>query len=96
MVAGLSADGRPERGATKLNGNLVVLEPGATATGLRPGGFELVADPVRLRVQPDSSADAAGGRVEAEMVFEVGQALKVGYGGYLECGAGASAPTKAS
>lgn len=89
LVAGLGPGGSPEIGVAKLNGNLVSVAPDDAATGFGSGGFVLVADPVRLRVRPISQAAASaapgGSRVEADMMFEVGQALKVGYGGYLEC-----------
>lgn len=95
LVAGLKPDGSPELGLIKLNGSLVPLQPGGAATEIAPGGFLLVAEPVRLSVQPQpeaaTSALAGGQRVEAEMVFEVGQDLRVGYGGYLDCGPASAA-----
>lgn len=98
LVAGLGAGGAPEIGVAKLNGKLVPLEPDRTVSGLKAGGFALMADRVRLRVQPDRAATASaepGDRVEAEMLFEVGQELKVGYAGYLTCRPGAAAPAAA-
>lgn len=94
LVAGLDAGGSPELGVVKLNGKLLSLQPDRAATGLKPGGFVLAADPVRLRVQPDRPVKPgqAGERTEAELLFEVGQELKVGYGGYFECGPGAPGP----
>lgn len=95
-VVGLDQSDSPSTGVVKLNGSLVPLEPDAAATRDRAHGFVLVADPVRLNVQPSHQATASEkpdeGRVEAEMVFEVGQELKVGYGGYLECTSAAAAP----
>lgn len=95
LVAGLDAGGSADVGVVKLNGKLVSLQPDRAAAGLKPGGFVLAADPVRLRVQPDrpvNSSGQAGERTEAELLFEVGRELKVGYAGYLECRPGAPAP----
>lgn len=93
-VVGLDQSGNPATGVMKLNGSLVPLEPDTAATRNRADGLVLIADPVRLSVQPiqqaAASADPDQDQVEAEMVFEVGQELTVGYGGYLECSA---APT---
>lgn len=96
VVVGLGADGSTEVGVAKLNGKLVALEPDRAATGLKPGGFALAADRLRLRVQPDQAVNVSGAsqRVEAEMLFEVGQELKVGYGGYVACKPGAPAPAR--
>lgn len=97
VVVGAGTGDTPEVGVVKLNGKLVPLEPDRAATGLKPGGFALAADRVRVRVQPDQPVNAsdASQRIEAEMLFEVGQELKVGYGGYLECRPGAPAPAGA-
>lgn len=98
LVAGLDAGGSPEVGVVKLNGKLVPLQPDRVATGLKPGGFVLAAQPVRLRVQPDRPVEPGAGpgeRTEAELLFEVGQELKVGYSGYFECRPGAPAPSAA-
>lgn len=97
VVVGVDAGGIPEVGIVKLNGKLVPLEPDRAATDLKPGGFALAADRVRVRVQPDQPVNAsdASQRVEADMLFEVGQELKVGYGGYLACKPTAPAPARA-
>lgn len=98
LVAGVDAASRPEIGVVKLNGKLVSLQPDRAATGLEPGGFVLAADPVRLRVQPDRPVKPSaepGERTEAELLFEVGQELTVGYGGYFDCRPGAPGPTAA-
>lgn len=97
VVVGLGAGGNPEVGVVKLNGKLVLVEPDRAAIGLKPGGFSLVADRVRLRVQPERAVNASGSsqRVEAEMLFEVGEELRVGYGGYFECKAAPPSPTAA-
>jgi hypothetical protein len=96
VVAGMDQGGSPTTGVVKVNGSLVALKPDPAATPGKAGGFVLMADPLRLSVQPYSQAAASSkadeGQVEADMVFEVGQQLKVGYGGYLECRAAAAAP----
>lgn len=98
LAAGVDAAGSPEIGVVKLNGKLVSLQPDRAATGLKPGGFVLAADPVRLRVQPDRPVKPVAGpgeRTEAELLFQVGQELTVGYGGYFECRPGVPAPSAA-
>lgn len=99
VVIGIEQGGAPMAGVVKLNGSLVALKPDTSAPHNKTGGFVLVADPVRVSMQPDPQATAStkpqDGRVEAEMVFEVGQDLKVGYGGYLECRSTPAAPSSA-
>jgi hypothetical protein len=96
VVVGMDQGDSPTTGVVKLNGSLVALKTDPAAPPNGAGGFVLVADPVRLSVQPDPRATASvkpdEGRFEAEMVFEVGQQLKVGYGGYLECRTALPAP----
>lgn len=93
LVASRKADGTPEAGVVKLNGNLVHLEAStdARATG---GGFVLAKPPLRLAVQgvPESAAPLEGRQIEADLVFEVEQRLKVGYGGFLSCSSAAPHP----
>lgn len=90
-VVGSNPGGRPASGGVKLNGVLVPLDadPGAASDIAR--GVVLLSNPVRLSIQPDPQSSASpkpnAGLVEAEMTFEVGQQLKVGYAGFLECGA---------
>lgn len=95
-VVGLDPDGKPAVGAVKFNGSLVALSPDPGPVPDSAAGFVLVADPVRLHIRPDTKAvvPAAPGErlVEAEMAFEVGQQLKVGYAGYLECRGAPAAP----
>lgn len=85
MAAGLGPDGKPEAGVIKLNGSLVPLQPAPAATGLAPGGLVLQDGPVRLQVEPVQSREIGLEPVEADMVFEIGEMLRVGYGGYMEC-----------
>lgn len=91
LVASLKPDGALDAGVVKLNGNLVPLQ--ANGGEGQPGGdaFVLAAPPVRLSVQRPSETEAPtdGKRVEADMVFEVGQQLKVGYGGFMSCASAA-------
>ncbi|MEJ7930157.1 hypothetical protein WG922_09235 [Ramlibacter sp. AN1015] len=95
MVVGLGSDGLAELGVVKLNGVLVPLQP-APATAIAPAAFALAAEPVHLTVRPDADPSAIpqtdGSRVAAEMIFEVGQQLRAGYHGYLECRPAAPAP----
>lgn len=90
LAAALGPVGGPAAGVVKLNGNLVPLQPDPGATIPKHGGFTLLANPLRIQVQRANSNPAGlpqpgGGQVEADMVFQVGEALTVGYGGYLEC-----------
>lgn len=95
LVAGLQPDGSAGVGVVKLNGSLVPLEPLPAAGTIRPGAFALAAGPVRLAVAPYADAPVPGepgAMVEAQMVFEVGQELRVGYGGFVACTPAPPAP----
>ncbi|MBL0422522.1 hypothetical protein JI739_19405 [Ramlibacter sp. AW1] len=89
VVAGLRQDGSAELGVIKLNNQLVPLQPEPSTSGQAAAGFVLSSEPVRVSVRPlpnaSASEHAGAQRVEADMIFEVGQELKVGYGGFLEC-----------
>ncbi|TWA93167.1 hypothetical protein FBY14_102344 [Azospirillum brasilense] len=100
LAVGMAPDNSAQRGVLKLNGSLVVLEPAspelasadpASAGGGvgRVEGLALVAKPIRTTVSPapEEKTEIRVGmqRREANMIFEVGQDLKVGYRGYLEC-----------
>lgn len=66
-------------GVVKLNGHLVILESASTRN------LVLTAEPVRLTVNPDR--EGTGPAVEeANVLFEVGSTLNVGYRGYYKCG----------
>jgi hypothetical protein len=82
LAATARANGEARDGVVKLNGHLVVLgraTPGA-------GELALAADRVRLTVTPEGAAKAAGARQrEADVIFEVGDSLRVGYRGYYRC-----------
>lgn len=95
-VVGLDQGGRLELGVLKLDGSLVTLAPDPDAASRRTGDFALAAGPVRLGIHADpqelSSARQAAGQVEADMRFEIGEELDVGYRGYLECVKTAPAP----
>lgn len=96
VIAGVDQNGSTVNGVVKLNGSIIALQPDSGAPGSGSGGFALAADPVHLRVQSDpqaaASAKSGQGQVAAEMVFEIGQQLKVGYSGYLDCRAARAAP----
>ena len=89
VVAGVDQNGNPVTGVIKLSGGIIALQPDSGAAGKGSGGFALAADPVHVRLQldPQAAASAKSGKdqVEADMIFEVGQQLKVGYSGYLDC-----------
>ncbi|MCB5173695.1 DUF6692 family protein [Microvirga lenta] len=91
LAMNMQPDGTASGGVMKLNGNLVPLSPApADATGPE-GRLLLTADPVRVVVAPaadDEAEDREGmRRREATMMFEIGQNLRVGYRGYMDCGA---------
>lgn len=89
LVTALAADGSAERAVLKLNGSLLALRPAPAATGVGAAGFHFQDGPVKAQVydpQAGRAGPPAGRQVEAEMLFEVSEALKVGYGGYLACG----------
>ncbi len=74
----------------KLNGHLVPLEPAPAEAGAEAGArLRIVADPIRLYVEAASLAPRAGDRdsrrQEANMIFEVGDRLRAGYRGFLDC-----------
>ena len=91
LVAGRNPDGTFGAGLMKLNGHLVSLEPAPTVETSGSGGFVLGAPPLRLSVKRLDDAPAEQQQAPADMVFEVGQRLKVGYGGFIACG---SAPPR--
>lgn len=85
-------DGPPLVGVAKLNGHLVRLDAAAEGEAGRAGDtLRLTAGPVRMTIRPDpaeTAADRDGAqRREADMIFEVGESLKVGYRGYVDCAA---------
>jgi hypothetical protein len=94
LAVNMPSGGGPGSGIIKLNGNLVVLEPEPIdgSGNERSGKLSLAADPIRMTVLPDpveSGEDRDGvRRQEANMIFEIGQNLKVGYRGYLDCASG--------
>jgi hypothetical protein len=89
LAIGMQSGQTALNGVIKLNGNLAVLTGASDGGGKQGEHFVLHADPVRVSVvphqpQPDA-ARKSGQRREANMIFEVGQRLKVGYRGYLHC-----------
>lgn len=83
-------DGSAAAGIVKLNGKMVALTLASTERiGDRAESIQLVAEPVRMTVTPDRGARAeahlGAQRRVANVVFEVGQELKVGYRGYWDC-----------
>lgn len=92
LAVSARADGPPLGGIVKVNGHLVALE--AAPAGDEGGAANrllLVAGPIRMTVTPDRGEQAAERgattRRDADLVFEIGQNLRVGYSGYLNCGA---------
>jgi len=88
LAFGAPPEGGSLGGVVQVNGHLVRLDAQPAA----PSGLLLLtAGPVRLTVSPDGGAgNVAAGNVtrrEADLVFEVGEELRVGYRGYLSCGA---------
>jgi hypothetical protein len=74
----------------KLNGHLVPLEPAPIDAGTTSDDRLLVAaEPIRIVVQPDPAAPwktrQGVQRRQADMIFEVGEKLRAGYRGYLDC-----------
>jgi hypothetical protein len=90
LAFNVQSDGQASSGVVKLNGRLVVLKPASSAGAAEGNGeFQLAADPVRMAVIPDARNQSIEGsnarRKEANAIFEVGERLKVGYRGYLDC-----------
>lgn len=89
LAVTMTPDGAAGRGIVKLNGNFVLLDP-TTGDGAAPeAGLRLGATPVRATISPDRSDEPeeldGARRQEAEMIFEVGERLRVGYRGFLDC-----------
>ncbi len=89
LAAGMLPDEPPGDGVVKVNGSLVTLDPVASeAAAEADGTISLAAGPIRIVVAPDPQAweqrDGALRR-EANMIFRVGQSLRVGYRGYWDC-----------
>ncbi|MGE0372939.1 MAG: DUF6692 family protein [Gammaproteobacteria bacterium] len=83
-------DGSPRVGVAKLNGYLVRLDAAADKEPARAGDtLRVSAGPIRMTINPDpreAAADRNGvQRRETDMVFEIGEDLRVGYRGYLGC-----------
>ena len=90
LAARTGPAGSVSAGAIKLNGNLVSLKsPEDESQAGRAGGFVLVAGPIRLTVAPEAGdaprRSGAFRRRTAQMTFEIGEKLTVGYLGYLDC-----------
>lgn len=90
-VLGISTEANgAAAGVVKLGGDLVSLAPqegGKIAP--ETGDLTMRADPISITLSPDAAAPSAPRegvvRREASMVFEVGNELRVGYRGYLDC-----------
>lgn len=93
-------EGAPPGGGVKLNGHLVRLDAAPEGNaGAATERLRLAAGPIRIVLTPDAGERAeqgSGARREADMVFEVGESLRVGYRGYLGCTseAGAGSPPR--
>ena len=77
-VLALGAGNGPIAGAMKLNGKMLKLS--ATSS---EGTYRGEEPPVRFSMTAEG--DPRSGFVEAEMDFEIGDQLRVGYRGYFEC-----------
>ena len=89
-MAAMEPTGTALSAIVKLNGQLVPLEPARKEAGKASADRLLMAsEPVRIMIQPDAAPTrmARNGvqRREADMIFEVGQRLRAGYRGYLDC-----------
>lgn len=84
LAMAVSAGGVARQAVLKVNGDLVLLAP--VEGGRQPAGATvLAADPIRVSIRPVADGREAEGRQEAEMIFEIGEQLRVGYRGYLGC-----------
>lgn len=72
------SSGEPALGVVKLNGRLVELQ--ATEASGAAGAFSSGPVRVQLRSLPDS-----GPRRNAEMIYEIGQEVRLGFQGFLRC-----------
>lgn len=101
LAVGAQPSGPPLGGVVKLNGHLVPLEAAPAGGAPAPSGaLLLAAGPIRMTIlpEPEEGAEGRNGlrRREADMVFEVGESLRVGYRGYLGCGPMPTGPGGAS
>lgn len=101
LAVGAAPSDPPLGGVVKLNGHLVPLA--AVPVGSAPGpsgALLLAAGPIRMAIMPEPGEGAEGRdglrRREADMVFQVGESLRVGYRGYLGCGPTPTGPGAAS
>lgn len=89
LAVSMGAAGETGVGIVRLNGNLVVLEPAPIDGNVGQGSISPDRDPDPITVSPDAGEPAEGRdgvrRREADMIFEIGQRLRVGYRGYLDC-----------
>jgi hypothetical protein len=90
LAIGLRPDGSTSGGVVKLNGSLIALSPASDSPSSNgDNGFSLAADPIRMTLTPDAGVQVIERpnvrRREANATFEVGQSLRVGYRGYLDC-----------
>jgi hypothetical protein len=98
LAMSTEAGGAAGQAVAKVNGKLVALAPAqAGEGGVNAGRINLTADPIRLTVMPDQErqSEPLEGvlRREAAMIFQIGDSLKVGYRGYVDC---APKPTRIS
>ncbi|MBY0333660.1 MAG: hypothetical protein K2X49_23625 [Acetobacteraceae bacterium] len=67
----------------KLNGHLVILQPHTVTQEAAPA-LRLAAEPLRITLAPTGPMGGEAWR-EANMMLEIGEALRVGYRGYVAC-----------
>lgn len=70
-------------GVLKVNGHLVVLQPEAAPPD-PDARLRLAAAPMRVTLASAGGTEGGAWR-EADMIFEIGEALRVGYRGYVAC-----------
>jgi hypothetical protein len=84
LAVSAPSNGDPADGVVKLNGHLVALRSAST-----DGALVLSADRIRLTITPDDGGQAGAlgdaRQREADLIFEVGDSLRVGYRGYYNC-----------
>jgi len=87
LAVAMGSQDAQSRGVLKLKGSMVMLAPSRPP---RKDSIALAAPPIQITSAPQESewreAGAAFSHGQGEAVFEVGDELKVGYGGYLDCG----------
>lgn len=89
LAASMQPNEPPSDGVLKVNGNLVTLSPAASEAAAEPNGtIRLAAGSIHVVVAPGPDDWEERGdslRREANMLFQIGDSLRVGYRGYWDC-----------